>query len=69
MLPHPLDHLPADEDSPLRYSYPRDPRNAPRAAGPRGMSNPLARQALAALEQTREWQFLERMMTTGGLAR
>jgi hypothetical protein len=68
MAPHPLDHLPADEDFPLRFTYPRDPRIAPRSAGPRGLASPLARQVLAAVQQTKEYKFLERMMTTGGLA-
>jgi hypothetical protein len=66
--PHPLDGSDPDLDFPARFTYPRDPRNAPRAAGPRGLASPLARQVLAAVQQTKEYKFLERMMMTGGMA-
>jgi hypothetical protein len=57
--PHPLDWLPPDEDHELRYAYPRNPRDVPRAAG---STSTLLRQVQAALEQTREFKWARRQM-------
>jgi hypothetical protein len=60
--PHPLDGYDPDEDFPARYTYPRDPRQSPRAAGSNSV---LIHQVRAAFEQTKEAQWMRRMMTGG----